>query len=119
MDLLEIYPFRYVDKTRFQKIKDLKPNGDIALIKAQLISLEKIKGKTNRQRLSGLVKDESGLLELVWFQKIKIIEEILVPGKEYIIYGRTNTYGGKASIAHPEIEEYQQDIAMHQTLDPV
>lgn len=119
MDLLELFPFRYVDKTRFQKIKDLKPNGDIALIKAKLVSLEKIKGKNNRLRLSGLVKDESGLLELVWFQKIKIIEEILQPDKEYIIYGKTNTYGGKASIAHPEVEEFQQDLALHQTLDPV
>jgi len=119
MDLLQQYPFRYIDKTKVQLINELKADGDIALVKGQLITLEKIKGKNNRHRLSALIKDSSGFLELVWFQKIKMLEEILKEGKEYIIYGKVNVFGGKASIAHPEMEEFQNDVALHQTFDPV
>ena len=117
MDLLQQYPFRYIDKTKVQLINELKADGDIALVKGQLITLEKIKGKNNRHRLSALIKDSSGFLELVWFQKIKMLEEILKEGKEYIIYGKVNVFGGKASIAHPEMEEFQNDVALHQTFD--
>ncbi|HOY12099.1 MAG TPA: ATP-dependent DNA helicase RecG [Saprospiraceae bacterium] len=119
MDLLLQYPFRYIDKTKVQLINELKADGDIALVKGKLITLEKIKGKNNRHRLSALIKDSSGFLELVWFQKIKMLEDILEEGKEYIIYGKVNVYGGKASIAHPEMEEFQNDVTLHQTFDPV
>ena len=77
-DLLSIYPFRYVDKTEFQLVKDLRSDGDIAMLKGEIISFEKIRGKNKRVRLSALFKDASGFIELVWFQKVKIIEEFVL-----------------------------------------
>jgi ATP-dependent DNA helicase RecG len=118
-DLLQNYPFRYIDKTSFQTTKDARSDGDIVLLKGKILSIEKITGKNNRPRLTALLKDNEGFIELVWFQSIKILEEVLRDNTEYIVYGRVNNFNGKRSIPHPELEEFQSDIEMHKALDPV
>ncbi len=118
-DLLYIYPFRYIDKTKFQTSKDARSDGDIVLLKGRIVSIEKIMGQKNRTRLSALLKDSEGFIELVWFQSIKIIEDILKENVEYIVYGRVNSYNGKKSIPHPELEEFQSEVELNLSLDPV
>ena len=118
-DLIEIFPFRYIDKTQLQRIKDINGDGETALLKGTIISIEKIRGKNNRNRLSALLKDESGFIELVWFQGVKWVEESIQEGKEYIVYGRLNIFTGKKSIPHPEIEEYTDAFLTNKSLEPV
>lgn len=118
-DLVNIFPFRYIYKTQVQKIKDLKSEGETALLKGTIISVEKVKGKNNRSRLTALLKDESGFIELVWFQGVKWLEDSIQEGKEYIVYGRLNVYTGKKSIPHPEMEEYTEAFLTNKGLEPV
>ncbi|MBK8698970.1 MAG: ATP-dependent DNA helicase RecG [Saprospiraceae bacterium] len=118
-DLLYLYPFRYIDKTNFQSTRDVRADGDVVLLKGKIISIEKIKGKAYKSRLTALLKDGEGFIELVWFQGVKFIESMLQEGKEYIVYGRVNVYGGKKSLAHPELEEFTTDVEFHKALDPV
>lgn len=118
-DLINIFPFRYIDKTQVQKIKDLRSEGETALLKGTVISVEKVKGKNNRSRLTALLKDESGFIELVWFQGVKWLEDSIKEGKEYIVYGRLNVYSGKKSIPHPEMEEYTEAFLTNKGLEPV
>lgn len=118
-DLLFIYPFRYIDKTQFQAIKDIRSNSDVVMLKGEIVSFEKIRGKNKRIRLSALFKDPSGFVELVWFQKVKIIEEFIKIGALYTVYGKVSIYGGKKTITHPEFEEYTNDPKLHTNLDPV
>ena len=119
-DLLQIFPFRYVDKTQFQSIKDLKTDGDIVQIKGKLVSLEKIKGRNNRFRLQGLLKDGTGFLELIWFQSIKYLVQALVEGEEYIVFGKVKVFNGKRNIAHPEMElARNRTNSLQPTFDPV
>ncbi len=109
-DLLFHYPFRYVDKTQFHLIKDIKTEGETVQVKGKLISMELIQGK-KQKRLSALFKGSSGFLELVWFKGIKWIRESLQEGGEYVVYGKVNIYGGKKSIPHPEIEPLSKVLA--------
>lgn len=112
-DLLNKFPFRYVDKSSFQVIKDLHTDGVSAQLKGTLVSLELIKGANNRSRLVGLFKDSTGFVELIWFQRAKSLSEILVVGAEYVLYGQLKLYKGKKSFAHPEmelLEKAQQSI---------
>jgi len=102
-DLLFIYPFRYVDKTKFHFIKDIQSDGEVVQLKGKLISHEVIQGK-RQKRLSALLKGSSGFVELVWFKGVKWMQDALKVGAEYVIYGRVNIYAGKKSIAHPEME---------------
>lgn len=119
-DLLTSYPFRYVDRTRFHSIKDLVAETDYVQVKGELISMEKIKGKSRTTRLTATLKDETGILELVWFQGIHWIEKLLVPGSEYICFGKVNIYGGKKSMPHPEMELLNDgQIRLQGSFDPV
>lgn len=119
-DLLSAFPFRYIDRTTFHSIKDIQGDGDSIQLKGTLVSLEKIKGKNQRMRLTGMFKDPSGLMELVWFQGASWLEKTLVPGEEYIVFGRVTVYGGKKTMAHPEMELSSESVAATvKTFDPV
>lgn len=118
-DLLLMYPFRYIDKTKFQTISSAHPDNDIVLLKGRIISLEKIRGKGNKARLSVIFKDESGFIELLWFQGIKWVEESLKENVDYVIFGRITVFGGRKSMSHPEYEEFNKDLEMHKFLEPV
>ncbi|MEL6124001.1 MAG: DEAD/DEAH box helicase, partial [Bacteroidota bacterium] len=101
-DLIQVFPFRYDDRSTFALIKDVR-HGDTVQLKGTLVSLQKVKAK-NRTRLKGTFKDASGLIELSWFQGAKWIAETLQTDQEYILHGKVNVYSGKRSIAHPEME---------------
>lgn len=118
-DLLLLFPFRYVDKTKFSLIKDISSDGQAVLLKAALISKEKIAGK-GRRRLNAVARDGSGFIQLMWFQGVKWIDESIKVGKEYIIYGKVNFFKGSRSIVHPEMEEYNSvSLEGLKRMDPV
>lgn len=100
--LLYHFPFRYIDKSLIQSINELGGDGSPVQLQGKLISLEVIAG--NKKRLVGLFKDETGFIELIWFQRIKILQQTLKEGQDYILYGKLNIFKGKKSIPHPEME---------------
>lgn len=117
-DLLYHFPFRYIDKSLVQKIKDLHGDGSNVQLSGTLISLDVVSGKRNR--LVGVFKDESGFIELVWFQRIKILQQTLKVGENYLLYGRLNVYKGKKSIPHPEMESEEKALqSVQRNFDPV
>lgn len=119
-DLLYHFPFRYVDRSFFQSIKDVSTDGMPIQIKGKLVSLEAVRGAKNRKRLVGLFKDGSGFIELIWFQRIKALSEILKVGKEYVMYGKLKIYKGKKSVTHPELELLEKFLASIKSgYDPV
>jgi len=101
-DFVNVFPFRYDDRTVFTLIKDIR-HGDSVQLKGTLVSLNKVKGRS-RSRLTGMFKDPSGLIELTWFQGAKWIADTLKVNHDYVLYGKVNVYKGKRSIPHPEME---------------
>ncbi len=119
-DLLHTYPFRYIDRTKFHLIKDAQSENELIQLKGTIISIEKIKGKNNRHRLTATLKDASGFLELVWFQGVNWVEKMLEEDQEYIVFGRISSYGGKKTMAHPELEILgESSLSLQKTFDPV
>ena len=102
-DLLFDIPIRYIDRRRFHRICDLTFEGDVVQIKGILVSIFLI-GGGRKKRLTGMFKDATGSLELVWFKGVNWLHENLKAGKEYIIFGRVSIFKGKISMAHPEME---------------
>jgi ATP-dependent DNA helicase RecG len=117
-DLLLHFPFRYIDKTKFHKIRELGTEGELVQLKGILRRLETL-GEGRAKRLSATLRDDTGALELVWFQSIHWIENNLAVGKEYIVFGRLTEFNGKFSISHPEIEEANEAAEVARTFDPV
>jgi len=107
-DLVHYYPFRYIDRTKYYKINELQADIPSAQILGRLVSLEQVGLKRGR-RLVAQFKDETGLIELVWFQGIRWLEKSLKIGAVYIVFGKPNWFNGQFSITHPEMELYQAD----------
>lgn len=102
-DLLNYYPFRYVDRSRIFKIREIE--SDLAYVQLRgTISNIRIIGEKRAKRMSAVLSDDTGELELVWFQGIKWIEGTILPNVEYIIFGKPTIFNRRYNIAHPEIE---------------
>lgn len=102
-DLVQHYPFRYEDRTKFYTIKELTdemPNVQLKVI----VKKKELIGTGFKKRLSVFVTDGSGELELVWFQGVQWIAEKIKVGTEYIVFGKPNRYGTRMNMAHPEID---------------
>lgn len=107
-DLLLHFPFRYIDKTQFHRIRELGENSGQVQLKGVLRRLT-VAGGGRKRRLVGRLRDETGAIDLVWFTGIHWIEKSLIVGKEYVIFGRVNAFRNQLSIPHPEIEEVSSD----------
>ncbi len=107
-DLLSAYPYRYVDKTRFHKIRELTQESGEVQLKGVLRRLE-VMGEGRKRRLTGRFRDETGVIELVWFQGIYWLEKNLKAGASYVVFGRVSSFNNFLNIAHPEIEEVNEE----------
>lgn len=104
-ELLEHYPYRYVDRSVINQVRDLRQVTQPVQLKGTITHVQEVRQKRGR-RLTALFSDETGSLELVWFKGVRVIMEILQPGQEYVIYGKPTVYRGKVNLAHPEMELY-------------
>ena len=102
-DLIQHYPFRYEDRTRFYRISEVNELMPFVQMKGKISDVELIGDKFKR-RLVAYLSDDKGELELVWFQGINWAMQKLKPNVGYVVFGKPSRYGSKLSIAHPEIE---------------
>ena len=118
-DLLEHYPYRHIDKTQLHLIRDILPQTEFIQVVGKLVSKEII-GDKRSKRLVCELKDSSGHLELVWFQGISYIENLLSLGETYLVFGRVSFFNNQPQITHPEIEIFVADkTAGKNFLEPV
>lgn len=102
-DLVQHYPFRYDDRTKFYEIKDIREEMPFVQIAGRISRFE-IVGSHFKKRLVGTFSDSTGTLDLVWFQGINWALQKIKPGVDYVVFGKPNRYGKIFSIAHPEVE---------------
>ncbi len=107
-DLLRHFPYKYIDRTRFYKIGEIEPELPHVQVIARLTRKE-ILGEKHTKRLIFQAQDDTGVMELAWFQGIRWVEKALIPGKAYIIFGKPGFFNGKVQMAHPEIEPYSAE----------
>ncbi len=103
LDLLLHYPFRYVDRTRFYKVSEIRTEMPYVQLKGQIVA-HSIVGLKRARRLVATFRDSTGTIELVWFQGIKWVAEKLAMGGEFIVFGKPAVFNGKFNIPHPELD---------------
>lgn len=114
--MLEHYPFRYVDKSSFSTVAGLTAFSGEVQIKGQITGWETV-GAGRQSRLVAYFKDSTGEIELVWFKGAKWISRSLKANVPLIVYGKVNDFKGKKSIPHPEI--YAPETQQSSALEPV
>lgn len=102
-DLLQHYPFRHEDRTKFYTISEANETMPNIQLRGRITGFE-MPGMARKKRLVGYFTDGTGEIELVWFQGIKWVQEKIKTGIDYVVFGKPNRFGRKLSIAHPEIE---------------
>jgi len=106
-DLLNYFPFRYIDRTKFNEIGKIDDKDGNVQLKGTLGSFSEM-GAGRGKRLVAPLFDKTGSVELVWFKGQKWVKGSLKEGKPYIAYGKPSRFGHKYSIAHPEMELVEQ-----------
>ncbi len=104
-DLLHYYPYRYIDKSKFYKINELQNNiNSYVQVKGVVCDMQ-IVGKNRAKRLVATLQDDTGFLDLVWFNGINYIEKSIQKNKEYIVFGKPTLFARAFNLSHPEISE--------------
>ncbi len=117
-DLIQYYPFRYEDRTRFYLINEVNDQLPNVQIKGTLHNIEMIGGGF-KKRLVVQLHDSTGIIELVWFKGSKWILKKLQLGVTYVVFGKPSRYGQRINIAHPEIEVLTSNHESQGYLQPV
>jgi len=102
-DLLYYFPFRYVDRSKFYMVKDIEPELPYVQIKGKITHFG-VAGSGRSQRLMATFKDETGSVELIWFQGVQWVRNSLKTGVDYVLQGRPTAFNGVINIAHPDLE---------------
>ncbi|KGN88267.1 ATP-dependent DNA helicase RecG [Porphyromonas gulae] len=112
LDLLHYFPFRYVDRSRFYAIREIRSDMPYIQLRGVLRNFSEV-GEGRRKRLTATFSDGTGSIELVWFKGIKYIRDKLQEGRRYIVFGKPAFFASGYNIAHPEIdaEEKAEQVA--------
>ena len=105
-DLLNLFPNRYLDRTKYYKINELQRNSAEVQIVGKIVHMKVVAQKRGK-RLVATFADDTGEIELVWFRGYKWIKESLKLNTPYVVFGKLNWYNG-FSMPHPEIELLQE-----------
>ncbi len=104
-DLLYYFPFRYVDRSTVHRISDLQGDMPYIQLRGRFLAFTP-QGEGARRRLNALFTDGTGTIEVVWFNRVKAIQESYRTGVEYVIFGKPQLFKNHYSIAHPEVDLY-------------
>ena len=101
-DLLLYYPYRHIDKSKIYKIADIQSEGAYIQLKGKIVHCELV-GQQRGKRLVAQFVDETGSIELVWFNGIKWIQDLLKENREFIVFGKPTQFNRHWNITHPEL----------------
>ncbi len=107
-DLLYYFPFRYIDRSSIYKIANLQGDMPYIQLKGRFLGFT-AHGEGARRRLHALFNDGSGTIEVVWFNRVKYIQENYHTGVEYILFGKPTMFNGRYNLTHPEIDVYKPE----------
>ena len=103
-DMLYIFPFRYIDRTKFYKINEITEDLPYIQFKGKILRVENIETPRNKRLIAYAVDDSGDEIQLVFFKGIKWIKEKLKPDVEYIFFGKPSVFNHQINIVHPEME---------------
>ncbi|MEZ7514650.1 ATP-dependent DNA helicase RecG [Flavobacterium frigidarium] len=119
-DLINFYPNRYIDRTRYYKINELQNNVAEVQIIGKIINVKTVEFGKGRKRLVATFVDDTGQMELVWFQGHKWVRESLKINEVCVIFGKCTSFNGAYNMPHPEIELLSEhEKSLRSAMQPV
>ncbi len=107
-DLLEHFPYKYVDRSRIYLISEINGDMPFVQIRGRILGYDEYDMGARRKRIVGHFSDGHGVVDLVWFRGAQYIYKNYPIGKELIVFGKPTIYGGRYQFAHPDIDDASQ-----------
>ena len=104
-DMLEYYPYKYVDRSKIYRINELTGDMPYVQIKGKILSFEEYAMGARKKRIVAHFSDGFGVADLVWFNGAKYVYQDYKVGEEYIVFGKPSLFKDRYQIAHPDIEK--------------
>ena len=104
-DLLEYYPYKYVDRTKIFHISELTQDMPFVQIKGKILSYEEFDTGKRNKRLVAHFSDGFGVVDLVWFRSSQYVMKTYKVGTEYIVFGKPTIFNGRFQFAHPDLDD--------------
>lgn len=118
-DLLYYFPYRHVDKSHVHYVRDIVNEGGYILLKGVISNIQLV-GANRAKRLTAVFQDQTGAIELVWFNGINWVEQVLKSRREFVIFGKPTLFNGRWNMTHPELidPEKQKDSPVSTRFQP-
>ena len=104
-ELLEYYPYKYVDRSRIYAVSELSADMPFVQIKGKILSFEEFSQGPRRKRLVAHFTDGTGIVDLVWFQGVQYASKTYKVDRDYIVFGKPTVFNGRYQFAHPDIDD--------------
>ena len=106
-DLLHYYPFRYVDKSKVYKVKDVISDSTYFQLVGEISNLTSV-GLKRTTHITATLTDDTGSINLTWFRGLRWIKNRFEPGKKYLIFGKPSAFRNRFNFVHPEVEDFEE-----------
>ena len=104
-DLLQYYPYKYVDRSRLYSIRELTGDMPFIQVKGYILSFETFKMSARKERVVAHFTDGSGkVMDIVWFVYGKSALNKYKVNVEYVVFGKPTVFNGRIQVAHPDME---------------
>ncbi len=103
-DLLEYYPYKYVDRSRIYAIHELTGDMPFVQIRGKILSFEEFEMSARKKRVVAHFTDGRGVVDLVWFSGAQYVYKNYKVGEDYIVFGRPTVFNGRFQFSHPDID---------------
>ncbi len=107
-DLIEYYPYKYVDRSRIYRSDELSVDMPFVQLKGKILSFEEFDMGPRKKRVVAHFYDGGRVVDLIWFARTQYVTKTYKVNTEYIVFGKPTVYSGRFQIAHPEVEEAAQ-----------
>ena len=106
-DLLEYYPYKYVDRSKVYTIRELTGDMPFVQVVGHILSFETFEMGPHRERVVAHFSDGTGIMDLVWFNGGKYAKQNYKIGTNYLVFGRPSVFNSRLQVQHPEMEEFR------------
>lgn len=117
-DLLQNYPYKYVDRSRIYRIKELSGDMPFVQVRGMILSFETFDISPRKQRLVAHFSDDSGVMDLTWFAGIKYVTKQYHTNTDYVVFGRPSVFNGRIDVIHPDIDPASELMLSKMGLQP-
>ena len=109
-DLLEYYPYKYVDRSKIYRVSELSGEMPFVQVVGHILSFETFDMGPVKERVVAHFTDGTGIMDLVWFNGGKYAKQNYKIGKDYLVFGRPSVFNNRIQVQHPEMEDWSGEM---------